>query len=503
MFAQLVRRFGADDLVNGVFDDGGRETRGDVLHACPLFLRLLDRAVHEHGAAAAQFDGVFCKQAEFGKLVYFHAHRLGKSLDKGAAPRRARLVEHDVVDGAVFDFKALDVLPADVDDEIHFGVEMHGGFEVCHRLDDAEICLEGGLHHVLAVARDRRACNADAPLAERVDLAQALGDDVQRLAVVGLIMLVQKPAIGGDEHEFCRGGTAVHAEIGVPFVFLDVRKGEVARLVAGDKFFVLFPVGKQRFARDDVVTLLHGRNAGNDLFQRERLHVLRIQRRADGHEAGRVFGENRVLAVQMKGVAESLAQPLDKVQRPAQKEHFALDAPALRQAGDRLIDHRLENAGGDVLLFGALVQKRLNVRFGKHAAAGSDGIHLFRLQGELVHLVHGEVEQGGHLVDKGARAARAGTVHALFGAARDKDDLRVLAAQLHRRVRVGIVLADGGKRRLHFLHEGKLCAFGKSQPRGTRHADAEPLRAELLFHNGELVENALFDARKMALVTRI
>ena len=161
--AQFVGRFGADDLINGVFDDGRREPRGNIFHARALFLRLLDRAVHEHRAAAAQLHGVFGEQAELGKLVDLHAHRLGKGLNERAAAGRARLVEHDVVDGAVFDLKALDVLPADVDDEIYFGIEMHRRFEVRHRFHDAEIRLDGGLDEVLAVAGGRRARDADAP----------------------------------------------------------------------------------------------------------------------------------------------------------------------------------------------------------------------------------------------------------------------------------------------------------------------------------------------------
>ena len=188
--AKLVRRFGADDLVDGVFDDGGGEAGGDVLDARALLLRLFDRAVHEHRAAAAQLDGMLGEQAELGELVDLHVHRLGEGLDEGAAAGRARLVEHDVVDGAVFDLEALDVLPADIDDEVDLWIEVQRRLEVCDRLQSSAACLDGRLDEVLAVAGRRRARDADAPARKRVDLAQALDDDVQRLAVVGLVVPV-------------------------------------------------------------------------------------------------------------------------------------------------------------------------------------------------------------------------------------------------------------------------------------------------------------------------
>ena len=173
VLAQLVRRFGADDLVDRVFHDGGGEPRGDVLHGRALLLRLFDGAVHEHRAAAAQLNGMFREQPELGKFVDLHAHRPGEGLDEGTAARGARLVEHDRVDRAVLDLETLDVLPADVDDEIGLRVEIQRGFEVRDRFDDAEIRPDRRLHHIFAVARDRRAADADAPARKRIDLAQA------------------------------------------------------------------------------------------------------------------------------------------------------------------------------------------------------------------------------------------------------------------------------------------------------------------------------------------
>ena len=86
-----------------------------------LLLRLLDRRVHENGAAAAEVDGVSGKEAELGKLLDAVAHRLGKGADKRPAPGGAGLVEHDRIDRVVADLEAFDVLPADVEDKSTLG----------------------------------------------------------------------------------------------------------------------------------------------------------------------------------------------------------------------------------------------------------------------------------------------------------------------------------------------------------------------------------------------
>ncbi|MPN01541.1 hypothetical protein SDC9_148750 [bioreactor metagenome] len=67
---------------------------------------------------------------------------------------------------------------------------------------------------------------------------------------------------------------------------------------------------------------------------------------------------------------------------------------------------------------------------------------------ECVQLRGRHVEQRRHLIDESARAAGAGAVHAFLKAAREKDDFRVLAAQFHDHVGIGVKTLDrsgGGK----------------------------------------------------------
>ena len=101
--AQLFRAGSADHLVQRVLDHADGQACGDILDAGTVLLRLLDRAVHEHSAAAAQVHRAVCEQTQRGKLLDVVAQRLRKGLQKAAAAGGAGLVQEDVADGAVLD----------------------------------------------------------------------------------------------------------------------------------------------------------------------------------------------------------------------------------------------------------------------------------------------------------------------------------------------------------------------------------------------------------------
>ncbi len=107
------------------------------------------------------------------------------------------------------------------------------------------------------------------------------------------------------------------------------------------------------------------------------------------------------------------------------------DGLALCKTGDGLNDHSLENRGGQILLARAVVDERLNVGLGEHAAAGSDGIKGLIIAGIVVEPCCIGLQKGCHLIDEGAGAAGTGAVHALLDVAVFKiNDLGILAAQL-------------------------------------------------------------------------
>ena len=102
------------------------------------------------------------------------------------------------------------------------------------------------------------------------------------------------------------------------------------------------------------------------------------------------------IAVCSRGRIKLLAQHAAEGQRSAQIQDFALEGAALCQTGNGLVDHRLIDAGGDILRARALIDEGLHVTFGKHAAAGRDGIGALGLFRGLVHLDGTHHQQGGH-----------------------------------------------------------------------------------------------------------
>ena len=133
---------------------------------------------------------------------------------------------------------------------------------------------------------------------------------------------------------------------------------------------------------------------------------------------------------------------------------MAADGTAAGQTRNGLRDDGLEDRRGDVFLGGAFVEQGLYIGLGEHAAAARDRVDDLVVAGELVQAGRVGVEQGGHLVDEGARAAGALAVHALLDVAVEVDDLGVLAAELDGDVGFG---DEGLDRRLvgdDLLHEG-------------------------------------------------
>ena len=100
-----------------------------------FLLRLLDARVHEHGAAASQINRVGGLDRGAGEVGDVEVQTRREALDEAAAARRARLVEHDMVDDAVFHAQALHVLAADVQDELDARQHLLGTAQMRDGLD--------------------------------------------------------------------------------------------------------------------------------------------------------------------------------------------------------------------------------------------------------------------------------------------------------------------------------------------------------------------------------
>ena len=93
---------------------------------------------------------------------------------------------------------------------------------------------------------------------------------------------------------------------------------------------------------------------------------------------------------------------------------------------------------------------------------GGDGINFVVLFGELVHFIGRQIEQRGHLVNKGAGAAGTAAVHTHFHAAGQKQDLGVFAAQFDNGIGARQNAGNRNPRGVHFLDEGQVTGFGNA-----------------------------------------
>ena len=244
--AQLLRRGGADDLVEGVLHHADGEARGDVLDAGPVLLGLLDAGVHEDGAAAAEIHGTVGKEAQLREVLHLVAQGMGEGLQEAAAAGGAGFVEEDVADGPLADLEALHVLAADVDDEVHLGQEVAGGGEVGHRLHHAVVGVEGGLRQVLAVAGGGDGGYMH-PRMLPAEGQEGLLQDGHGAPLVGLVVREEEVPVLVDDRQLHGGGAGVDADMyraGV--VRRESYPGDGGPGVAGSEGLVLRFAGKER-----------------------------------------------------------------------------------------------------------------------------------------------------------------------------------------------------------------------------------------------------------------
>ena len=421
-----------NDLEQGILDDGIGQAGRDVAHRGAFLLRLLDARVHKDRAAAAQVDGGLSMDGGVGERAHVHVHRDGETLDKAAAARRAGLVEHDVLDDTVLDAQALHVLAADVQDKLDAGQERLGAAQVRDGLDLAGIGLEGLDEQRLAVARGGHVADG----AASGDVVVEIGHDdlgrAQDVAVVVAVPGMQQLAVLAHERGLHGGGTSVDANEHAADVAVELALGDDLGVVASLELGKVLVGGKERIKALDLGALRVTQTVDSLDELRERAELVGLVRHggAARHKQVGVLGHNAVLLVQVEREVEAVAQLGEVLQRAAQEGDVAADGAAARQARDGLGHDGLEDGGGHVLGAGALVEQRLHVSLGKDAAAAGDGIDGSGVGRELVKAAGIGVQQGCHLIDKRARAAGAGAVHALLDAVIEVDDLGVLAAQL-------------------------------------------------------------------------
>ena len=213
VLSQFLGIAGTDDLVDGVLDDRAGQTGGDILDGCAVLLRLLDAAVHENGAAGAKVYRMLGEQPQSGEVGDVVAQRHGERLNKRAAAGGTCLVQHDAVNAVVFDLEALDVLAADVDDEVHLRTEERCRLEVRHGFHNAEVHAQSGTDEILAVAGDGTAADGAVRTQPLIEGGQLPFDAVQRLSLVGGVEIIEQLVVFREQHDLGGGRAGINAQI--------------------------------------------------------------------------------------------------------------------------------------------------------------------------------------------------------------------------------------------------------------------------------------------------
>ena len=210
-----------------------------------------------------------------------------------------------------------------------------------------------------------------------------------------------------------------------------------------------------------------------------------------------------MLLIQLQRADKSLPQLGEEVERSAQESHMPADRFAAGQAADSLVDHSLEDRNRKILLRSAFIDQRLDIRLGKHTAAGRDGVDRLVIFGVLIQPCRIRLQQRRHLVDKRTRAAGTDSVHTLFYTAAVKvNDLGILTAQFDRNIRLRSKVLQRRGDRDHLLYKRYSQMSCQSQSPGARdHRDHFPV-ADLFDGAPDQHAQGLLNIRIMTFVVR-
>ena len=352
-----------------------------------------------------------------------------------------------------------------------------------HRLDLALVHGEGGLHKAFAVAGRARAADLAALGQRTTHSAHDVDSRGHGIALVGGVVGEDDAVLGVDDDGLDRRGARVDAEPAAALGLVEAGLGDDVEAVAGDELLAVLG------GREEGV---HARGFDLNGGGGEALHEGRelLAAGVDGGCArflgltlffgGLLLGEegraNRDVELGVVGGDEGvglgqeglvgLAQGGQEVQGAAEEHDGSADRAPARQARDGLGGDGVEDGGGQVLVGGALVDEGLDVGLGEHAAARGDRVELGVAGRELAEAGGVRVQEGRHLVDEGAGAARAGAVHALLGGGVQVGELGVFAAQLDDDVDLGVQALGGLGAGDDLLDEGDAHGAGGRQAAG-------------------------------------
>ena len=149
---QLGEVRNSGDVEEDVFRQNVCQSGEDLFAAPSLPLEVYDVGLHEHRAAVAEDRHGVRGKSDVSVVLYFVAERLGGTLQEVAVSGRALGVELEVLNAAVFQHDQLNVLAADIHDDVGILIELHRRLGVRHGFHQRDIGLEHVFQNVLGVS---------------------------------------------------------------------------------------------------------------------------------------------------------------------------------------------------------------------------------------------------------------------------------------------------------------------------------------------------------------
>ena len=144
-------RFGnAGDVEKDVLRQHSSEAGENLLRPPALTLEIHDVRLHEDRAAVAENGHGLGGEGEIGEFFHLHAEAFGGRLQEVSVARGALRVQLEIFHAAVFEDDELDVLPADVDDDVRILVKLQRRFGVRDGFDQRHVGIETSLRMSLA-----------------------------------------------------------------------------------------------------------------------------------------------------------------------------------------------------------------------------------------------------------------------------------------------------------------------------------------------------------------
>lgn len=484
-----------DDLVKGVLDDGIGKACRDICHGNPVFLGLADTGIHEDRAAGAEIGRMFGRKGDAGEFPDVHAQGMGKGIEEGAAAGGAGFVQQDIIHGTVLDAAAFHVLSADVQNGGYIGKEMTGASVVGHGFHFAYIAGEGTLDEIFPVAGDTGAADNGFFGETAVQIGKNLLGSGKRSALIAVIKFIQDFSVLIQEHCLDGGGAGIDAEPDRTLCLGNVASRRMETAVPFLKFLIFLRGSKERVQAGDVFLI-----AVAGLFhpfepavQIEGPVMAGGNGRPHGDIEFPVIGDNHIFIGDVQSLLETLAQNRLEGQRTAEEAYLPADRTAAGQAGNGLVHHRLEYGKSNILMGGIFIEQRLDIRLGKNAAPGGDGMNLFGPGSKLSHTGSIRGKQGSHAVDESTGSAGAGAVHALVHAVAEVRDLFILPAQLNDDIGFGMECLYGFCLGKNLLAEREPHQLGQSHAAASGNGCGDPAAGELRLQLLEKRHRCSFD----------